>query len=101
MNLNLDKFWEYIRQWSVGRMMVLLVILAWMINAIAKKELQEGFVLTIVCLGVFLEVFELSANHYRYIKEKVPNSKCIICIASMLIAIIGIGLTCYYRVFHV
>ncbi len=70
LNLNLDKFWECIKQWSVGRMIALLVILAWIIFTLKSLPCpSEKFLFNILLLSILLEVFQLSLNQLIKLKE--------------------------------
>ena len=61
MSINLDKFWQFVREWSVGRMLVLLSILALLFNS--RCDLKE-LLFRAISLGLLLEVFELSHNKF-------------------------------------
>lgn len=86
MNINLDYFWKFIREWTVGRLIVLLALLYILFTRIIVNELM---VMKLILTGVFLEIFELSLN-------KINKSRnCFICFVfflTMIFPIIGIGI---------
>ena len=64
MKIDLEKFWEFVKQWSVGRLMILLLLLSFIfettlvINNLGKESFYR-----LLIIAVLLEIFELSANH--------------------------------------
>jgi hypothetical protein len=71
MNINLDKFWEFVKQWTVGRLIALLLLLSLLV---CQKNLIDSLgretILTILLFAVLLEVFQLSAD-----KLQKPEAK--------------------------
>ena len=63
MKIDLDKFWALVKEWSVGRLIVLMLLLALLFCQVALVEaLGRETILTLFLLGVLLEVYQLSAN---------------------------------------
>lgn len=74
ISLNLDKFWGFIKEWSVGRMIILLMILAWIIFCLKSvKCIDQSFLFNILLVAVFLEIFELSHNKLEKIDKKLEK----------------------------
>ena len=64
MRFDLDKFWEFVKEWTVGRLMVLLLLLAFLIDSTGVIEsIGNDLFFKLVVLAVLLEMFELSSNH--------------------------------------
>jgi|GEM_PF-4799883 hypothetical protein len=64
MVIDLNKFWEYVKDWSVGRMAVLLILIGEIWCKLSKNTdiLPVNWIIKIYVIGVLLEIFELSHN---------------------------------------
>lgn len=59
MNINLDKFWKWLQQWSVGKIIVTLSLLV----IIFKDFSYDPRALNhFIALGVFLQLFDFCDN---------------------------------------
>ncbi len=86
MNINFDKFFEFLKEWSVGRVVVLLPLLSFFYIIISDKRAEEflPYIGRLVLVGVFLEVFELSANHLQ------SGQRGWVCAVSALFSCVGL-----------
>jgi hypothetical protein len=89
MNINLDKFWEFVKTWSVGRLTVLLVLLGEIIlKSMDKIFLDCKIIFAIIAIAILLEIFELSHNKLN--KESQDSTIRWMVFLCMLIPILGI-----------
>lgn len=95
MSFDPDKLWAFVKQWSVGRLVALLVLVGWIFSCEKEKIINSVFALLII--AVLLEVFELSANALRmhettaHDQPELRNSGARICfIITMLAAVFGL-----------
>ncbi len=93
MNINLDKFWEWLQQWSVGKIIVTLSLLV----IIFKDFLFNPKVLSyFIALGVFLQLFDFCDNSLtNSCKKDIGNIQKIGLNIYMLIAIISMIVITY------
>lgn len=64
MIIDFNKFWEFIKQWSVGRLIVLLTLIGWITLSINdSKCLDNKFIFSLLFSGILLEIFELTSNN--------------------------------------
>ena len=71
MNLSLDKFWDFIKQWSAGRLAVMILLVGELIVKLKKDDhfLQPELLFKLISMAILLEVFE---NTYAKMK---PDGK--------------------------
>ena len=93
LNLNLAKFWKNIKEWSVGRMIALLVLLGLILKPYNFTQcLGLRFIFIILLVAILLEIFELSHNKLGCIK----NCKNIYAISMVLSLLAIIGFSMYF-----
>lgn len=98
ISLNLDKFWEFIKQWSVGRMIIILVMLAWIIFCLSSvKCIDQRFLFNILLVAVFLEIFELSHNQLEKANDTLKKWIYSISIIISLLGIIGFSIIFVFK----
>ncbi len=89
MIIDLTKFWKYVKEWSVGRLIVLLVLIAWIICCLKSLPCLNGKLLfSILLLSILLEIFQLS-SHYNYELAKTKQERSVY-VVSMIVALLGI-----------
>ena len=95
LSLNLEKFWKFIKEWSVGRMTVLLVFITFIIFELNKiNKLKTNFIFIITIEAIMLEIFELSHNK---LKDEQQRSNKVVYSISMILSICSIiGFATYY-----
>lgn len=71
MNLSLDKFWDFIKQWSAGRLAVMILLVGELIVKLKKDDhfIQPELLFKLISMAILLEVFE---NTYAKMK---PDGK--------------------------
>lgn len=89
MKIDLEKFWEFLRQWSVGKIIVTLSLLIVLYYGHLYPEIIKPFFF----VGVFHELFDLSHNKVDS-SEKGLLQK-IVFNFFMLISISSIMAICY------
>jgi hypothetical protein len=98
MTINLDNFWNFIKQWSVGRMLALITVLTWMFsNLKSDKPVDPRTIFFVLLIAVLLEIFELSHNKLKDVKSNMDQSAagkpCWICVPyslAMFLSLLGI-----------
>lgn len=67
MNINIDKFWEWLKEWSVGKILVTLPFLV-----IIFKDCSEYLyeLSCFIALGVFVEIFDFCNNDLTDTRKK-------------------------------
>ena len=88
MNICLDRFFEFIEHWSVGRMVALLDMLAWITFIVSTRKFNVRVFFLILLISVFLEIIELL--HNKMIIKKDDNERVhdkAICLFSSIIFI--------------
>ena len=89
MNINLDKFWEFLRYWSVGKIIVTLSLLI-----ILFKDFENGEypinLNYLIAIGVFHELFDLSHNRVTDPVKPIKKPQAIIFNVFMGISILSI-----------
>lgn len=60
MNLSLDKFWDFIKQWSAGRLAVLVLLIAELLVKLKKDQhfMEPEMLFKLISMAILLEVFE-------------------------------------------
>lgn len=91
MNISFDKFWEFLRKWSVGKIIVTLSILVILIN----HENYPTAINYFISIGVFHELFDLSHNRVSDPERPITKAQAVmfnIFMAISMLSIIGIVL---------
>jgi len=66
MSINLDKFWAFVKEWSVGRLIALLFLLSLILcQTDLVQSLGRVTIFAILLLALLLEVFQLSADKLK------------------------------------
>lgn len=66
MSINLDKFWAFVKEWSVGRLIALLFLLSLILCQMdLVQSLGRVTIFAILLLALLLEVFQLSADKLK------------------------------------
>lgn len=74
MNINLDKFWQFIKEWTVGRLIALLLLIGWIFFCDTQiKDINQKLFLTLLTLAILLEIYELSHNKLVRLCELVTS----------------------------
>lgn len=78
MNISQDKFWDFIKQWSAGRLAVLILLVGELIVKLKKDThlLQPELLFKLISMAILLEVLE---NTFAKMK---PDAKVFGCILS-------------------
>ena len=60
MNISLDKFWDFIKQWSAGRLAVLILLIGELIVKLKKDAhfVEPEMLFKFISMAILLEVFE-------------------------------------------
>jgi hypothetical protein len=60
MNISLDKFWDFIKQWSAGRLAVLILLIGELIVKLKKDAhfMEPEMLFKLISMAILLEVFE-------------------------------------------
>lgn len=60
MNISLDKFWDFIKQWSAGRLAVLILLIGELIVKLKKDThfMEPEMLFKLISMAILLEVFE-------------------------------------------
>jgi hypothetical protein len=60
MNISLDKFWDFIKQWSAGRLAVLILLIGELIIKLKKDAhfMEPVMLFKLISMAILLEVFE-------------------------------------------
>jgi hypothetical protein len=59
MNINFDKFWEWLQKWSVGKIIVTLSLLTILLRGCSEYPRSLNY---FIALGVFLQIFDFCDN---------------------------------------
>lgn len=87
MNINFDKFWEFLRQWSVGKIVVTLSLLVILIKSGDYPTSINYF----IAIGVFHELFDFCNNNLTdKSKKDVGKTQIVVFNLFMLISLISI-----------
>ena len=96
MKIDLNEFWKFVKEWTVGRLIALLILIAWIICCSKSLPCLNGKLLfSILLLSILLETFELSHNKLGKIKQKQW-----VYVVSMMISLLSIiGFSIFFLVF--
>ena len=85
--------WLEITQWSVGRIIIVLVIVTWILKLNIIQNLHEKFLFTALLLAVLFEIFQLLLNKFFTLEKR---SEKIFFGTLMAVSVIGILVFAYY-----
>ena len=71
MTITLDKFWQFLREWSVGK---IIVTLSFLVILIKDCGTYPDFIKYMIFVGVFHELFDFCNNNLTQ-KDKKNVSK--------------------------
>lgn len=86
----LGGFSKHIKDWSVGKILVFLILLAWVINLLSVDFSASTFGVLLI-VGVLVEAFELSNNKLAVVQNNFARFMYGLCMILSLLSIVGIG----------
>jgi hypothetical protein len=97
MNLSFDKFWDFIKQWSAGRLAVLVLLVGELIVKLKKETsfLQPELLFKLISMAILLEVFEST-----YSKMKPDTKGFWLYLVSIIFSVGGIVVIAFSMIFE-
>jgi hypothetical protein len=97
MTLSFDKFWDFLKQWSAGRLAVLVLLVGELILKLKKGThfLQPELLFKLIAMAILLEVFEST-----YSKMKPDTKGFWLYLISILLSVGGIVVIAFSLIFR-
>jgi len=97
MNISFDKFWDFIKQWSAGRLAVLILLVGELILKMRDGShfLPSDLLFKLISMAILLEVFEST-----YSKMKPDGKGFWLYLVSILLSLGGIVVIAFSMIFE-
>jgi hypothetical protein len=96
MNISFDKFWEFLKNWSAGRLAVLVILVGEIILKLKDKTfLEHGLMFKLISMAILLEIFETTMN-----KFKPESKKSLLFLIASISSICGVILIAMSAIFN-
>ena len=95
MNISFDKLWEFLKNWSAGRLAVFIILVSELVLKLKDKSfLAPEILFKLISMAILLEVFETTLSKY-----KPDQKKSLLFLITSIISICGILVIAFSMVF--